>query len=868
MVIKKKTTEVNLDFSFFEFLHAYYEENKGRIRQHYRDLTKKFLEYNDPSTGDGAFLRQPQYEALEMYVFIKEFLNNETMLQLVRDWHNKEGSFLETQNWVTKTDGTTGQMSFYDMSESDFEILEGQLEAVKTSYPNYIYALTMGLGKTILMATCIFYEFLLMNKFPKDKKYCHNAIVFAPDKTVLQSLREIMTFDKSKVVPREYASLLESNMKFHFLDDTNTMLSTIDGSDFNIVIVNNQKIITKRRRKKETATDSLFKPEPGPEDGFYSDIMTQIFGNNEDIFTPNDITINHRFSKLSRLPQLGVYVDEAHHLYGIELKNSLNTALRDTIDLLDGVLQDQGTQVVSCYNFTGTPYVQKVTLPDVVYSYGLKASIAKGYLKNAIRYGYENVQEKGFLQDAIQDFWEEYGENTYEGLLPKLAIFTKNQDDIDNTVLPEIEEILASMNIPLDKILVNTQKSSAEEVRDFNNLDVVGTTGANKQFIILIDKGREGWNCRSLFGVAMHRKPTSNVFVLQATMRCLRQITDTQQTARIYLSEENRKILNDELENNFRMSIEDLKEGSEQKTYYIRVNPPEHEIELKRLKRIYQFETVNEPSPLDFQLDELDYSKYKMTLYKQTSMDLNPTESLEELNADKYDSYRYSKLTLVGEIARYLNMDPIEVDTILLESKDGLERLLDTVNQYQGILYERIIPAVFRYKYHISSYITTEERTVSLLKIPVGEKDYYKFHGKPDMVIRDKDDSIQRFKDKSFHADTYVFDSIPERELFKQYLESDDVEEIYFTGMFTSKQGEFYIQYIDPVSHRVRNYFPDFVVKKKDGTHEIIEVKGDNKAEDEIVLAKASAAEEQVGESGYKYRMILGNDVLRRNYEI
>ena len=84
----------------------------------------------------------------------------------------------------------------------------------------------------------------------------------------------------------------------------------------------------------------------------------------------------------------------------------------------------------------------------------------------------------------------------------------------------------------------------------------------------------------------------------------------------------------------------------------------------------------------------------------------------------------------------------------------------------------------------------------------------------------------------------------------------------------TSKQGEFYIQYIDPVSHRVRNYFPDFVVKKKDGTHEIIEVKGDNKAEDEIVLAKASAAEEQVGESGYKYRMILGNDVLRRNYEI
>jgi len=34
-------------------------------------------------------------------------------------------------------------------------------------------------------------------------------------------------------------------------------------------------------------------------------------------------------------------------------------------------------------------------------------------------------------------------------------------------------------------------------------------------------KGTEGWNCRSLFGVALFRSPSSKVFVLQATMRCL-----------------------------------------------------------------------------------------------------------------------------------------------------------------------------------------------------------------------------------------------------------------------------------------------------------------------------------------------------------
>ena len=84
-------------------------------------------------------------------------------------------------------------------TEKQTDTLFKQMKKYRESYPNYIYALTMGLGKTILMATCIFYEFLLAKKYPRDKRFCHNALVFAPDKTVLQSLREIMTFDKTKV---------------------------------------------------------------------------------------------------------------------------------------------------------------------------------------------------------------------------------------------------------------------------------------------------------------------------------------------------------------------------------------------------------------------------------------------------------------------------------------------------------------------------------------------------------------------------------------------------------------------------------------------------------------------------------------------
>lgn len=146
---------------------------------------------------------------------------------------------------------------------------------IQTTYrnPNYIYALTMGLGKTILMATCIFYEFLLAKKYPKDKRFCHNALVFAPDKTVLESLREIMTFDKTKVVPPEYARVLDQNIKFHFLEGTGITLHTIDDSDFNIVISNNQKIIVKKKRKADTPADILFGS---------GSLLADIYGNDDD----------------------------------------------------------------------------------------------------------------------------------------------------------------------------------------------------------------------------------------------------------------------------------------------------------------------------------------------------------------------------------------------------------------------------------------------------------------------------------------------------------------------------------------------------------------------------------------------------------
>lgn len=111
----------------------------------------------------------------------------------------------------------------------------------------------------------------------------------------------------------------------------------------------------------------------------------------------------------------------------------------------------------------------------------------------------------------------------------------------------------------------DTTVTKNDDIRDFNNLDVLGTEGSRKQFIILVEKGREGWNCRSLLGIALFRSPKSKIFVLQATMRCLRKLTDEQLKATVFLSKENLDTLDEELRNNYNMEIKDLGQSSDKK---------------------------------------------------------------------------------------------------------------------------------------------------------------------------------------------------------------------------------------------------------------------------------------------------------------
>lgn len=885
-----KAVSASLDFAFFQFLWQFYKSNRGTIRSHYKELTRKYLDFNNPEKNPKAFLRQPQFEALETYVFLKEFLGNTKVEEIFQQWFMKQGRFAARAEGGVVS-GNMGQVTIFDaLTQHQYKAVFATMRRNSRVYPNYIFALTMGTGKTILMATCIFYEFLLGNKFEKDPRFCHNALVFAPDKTVLQSLKEIESFEMARVVPPEYVNFLTTHLRFHYLEESRTSLDTLDRSRFNIIVSNAQKIILKRRRRDKSSIDKLF--------GVSGDTFAanSVYADAADLYSfdqpeeEGELTSNQRFEKLRRLEQLGIYVDEAHHAFGKALAkdmgvgaNKSDTSLRTTIDILAASLSAVGTRVVACYNYTGTPYVGRKVLPEVVYAYGLKEAIDKGFLKNVTLHGYANTRTDEFVDIAIENFLRESGDLRPEGLLPKIAFFAATIDELTNELRPTVERALVKRGISTSRILVNVGDSKLttnDDIREFNRLD---TESSEKQFILLVNKGREGWNCRSLFGVALFRKPKSKVFVLQATMRCLRSIGQAQHTGHVFLSDANLRTLNEELQQNFQISADELqKVGKDKERVEVRVVKPPVKITLSRLRKQYQMREKALVPGQKLGIDRADNEFWNTLVEKyrliETLQDgLTAADAVRGPRSRTFDltSRRerrtFSRLSLVAEVSRYLNRSPLEIEELLDSTKEGTDELLAITNEFNELLYDEIIPRLFRQLYDLEESQQTEEHEVELVKIP--PNGYYEVSAARDKIVRMNDAQIKdEERAKSFHLDTYCFDSLSEHWLFWDLLREKRVMKLYFTGMLTHGQSDFFIQYIDPDSFIVRTYYPDFIFLRSepDGSQKyvIVEVKADHQVEDAVVQAKKEFAHQIAIASGMEYRILKSSDADNRRHRI
>lgn len=381
----------------------------------------------DPETGTPRYLRRPQLRALETYWYLRLVEGTPHVFALYQKLFPEPSSLLGALGLATSEINKlmVGQLldPLWERIKADDDFVrEHRLESVRETltleYPSYILALAMGAGKTVLIGAVYASEFAMAMEYP-DGPFVQNALVFAPGKTIIESLRELASVPYERILPlRPYKSFAAS-VKLTLTRDGDKDIPVVRGSLYNVVVTNTEKIRIQKETIRRSDLGSLL--GAGREDEARAEVA------------------NLRLQAVASLPHLGVFSDEAHHTYGQSLATELKK-VRKTVDYLAA-----NTEVIAVVNTTGTPYFQRQPLWDVVIWYGLSEGIRENILKDPS----QNIQAFDFegntatyVSHVIEDFFRDYGDvRLPDGAPAKLAVYFPQTDDLEE-LRPAIDAAL------------------------------------------------------------------------------------------------------------------------------------------------------------------------------------------------------------------------------------------------------------------------------------------------------------------------------------------------------------------------------------------------------------------------------------------
>ena len=537
-------------------------------------------------------LRKPQIEALETYLFLKTQGDNRPLPELLgsgfftteKDFEALAGAEIPPNLYeLLKKD--TAAMGLYQFAMlNDLQDLQKEMHRnhgqihfqevinklfYEISYADYLMSLPMGAGKTFLIAAIIYLDLYFYNSNP-DGNFARNFLVLIPNalkSSIGPSLRNIENFDPTWVLPKEVVAKLQPNLRFEVLDkkkqSKNSMRTNNPNaqkvmhavhSGFNhVFIVNAEKVILDNY-------DESRQELPEVNDGVKYE------------------RANELRSVLSQLPNLGIFVDEVHHVH-----TSGNTKEKKEIKLR-GVInrwnQEKNHNISYMLGFSGTPYLPQTNsvkisedltykiknITSTVYHYPLFNAI-EGFLKlpeiktgfNTNRNAETELKRKEIIKFGVDDFLAKFGDKKYAaGAIAKMAIYCPSIEVLEKEVYPLL---INKLKIPSQEILRyhkgnKTYTLPPENERHFRSLDMPESP---HRFILLVQVGREGWDCRSLTGVILSQEgDCSRNMVLQTCCRCLREVDGGEEKAVIWLSEKNARYLGEQLEKEQDTSIGDI----------------------------------------------------------------------------------------------------------------------------------------------------------------------------------------------------------------------------------------------------------------------------------------------------------------------
>jgi len=784
------------------------------------------------------------------------------------------------------------------------------------SYTDYLFSLPMGAGKTYLMAAFIYLDLYFATNEPMNPIFAHNFIIFAPSglkSSVVPSLKTIQKFNPAWVIPEPAASDIKRKISFEVLDQQKSKSKSNKTKNPNVQkVANHQPLSELFGLVAVTNAEKVILDRIQEKNGQLS-----FFEESDD---DKDRQANELRNLLGKLPYLSVFIDEVHHAVSDEIK------LRAVVNRWA-----ENHTVNSVIGFSGTPYLDKIEkmkvtdkmsvgtaeITNIVYYYPLIRGVGN-FLKRPIVKIASNLSSAEIIENGVHEFLDSYKDTIYDdGTVAKLGIYCGGIEKLEEIVYPIVSRIAKEYNISSDEILKfhKGNKKYPQPADSQMQYDMLDKPLSRIRIVLLVQIGKEGWDCRSLTGIILSQEgdcPTN--MVLQTSCRCLRQVVKgSPETALIYLNESNAYKLNKQLEQQHHISIKEFQEADNNKMSIKRYNRMERlrlpEVDFYQLKVNYETLVVKPVNICEGIATSLDDAKVTSGVIRTTDLTMRDA-SIEVYDIEK-GTESATFMSWVYAISKGGFGEPT-IATLLLHEKD-LREIFDTITyskedvRYYSSQYDRKrIESNIRKAFREKRDFTTKEELIaeksSLLNIANFKteifterpQEYYPDYVIVDNIIKEdsgklkmdaktqklmelaqetgnvmiveslkKQYSSHPYKDRCFHYLPYRMDSSFEQIYLREMLSLDDIEkyglEVYYNG--DRAMTEFKIKCYKSVSGKWRYigvYTPDFlIIQRKDNTiHKvvIIETKGEIYANDPQFKEKKVFMEEYfTGMNNKKY---------------
>ena len=762
------------------------------------------------------------------------------------------------------------------------------------SYTDYLFSLPMGAGKTYLMAAFIYLDLYFAKNEPHNPAFAHNFMIFAPSglkSSVVPSLKTIQRFDPSWVIPQPAASEIKRQISFEVLDQGKTAKKSNKTKNPNVQkIANHQPLSELFGLVAVTNAEKVILDRIQEVEGQIS-----FYDESDD---EKDRQANELRNLIGKLPGLSIFIDEVHHAVSDEVK-------------LRAVVSKWATNqtVNSVVGFSGTPYLEKAEkikvtdglsvssteISNIVYYYPLIDGVGN-FLKRPIVKIADIPDSSRIIENGVRDFLDAYQGTVYPGgTLAKLGIYCGSIEKLEELVYPIVARIAAEYGLSGDAILKfhkgNKQyPQPADSQMEFDSLD---QPFSKIRIVLLVQIGKEGWDCRSLTGIILSQEgDCPKNMVLQTACRCLRQVQkDALETALIYLNSSNAEKLNAQLLKQHHISLKEFCEADHHKVSLARYDRTDHlhlpKVDFYQLKIHYETLIVDPAEPEKTLPDVYKNASIVAGTIKTTdfSMEVTDTRVDDEEHGTVPASYSAWLYSIVRSSLYTLTMEELQPYDVQLRSifekityqRDGLRYFS---SQYDLLQVEANIRKTFC---ALRSYATYEERipqSASLLNIAnftqtvetERPQDYYPDQETAQKIVLDdqgklkldkkaqammelaqelgqtdvltmlrKKYSSHPQKDRSFHYLPYHTDSNFEQIFLREVLTFPEIEqlglEVYYNG--DRAMTEFKVKCYKRsagVWQYVGMYTPDFLIlQRKEGKiHKVMiaETKGEIYAND------------------------------------